>query len=325
MLDAYKDGQPFVYDMMVRMLKNNKISHAYLIETNNGNQSFDMVFSFAKSIICPNHYTNSFLCKDCNICKRIDENNYTEIKIIEPDGTWIKKEQLMDLQENFNMIGLESQRRVYIIKECDKMNKQTANSILKFLEEPVPNVIAILVTDNINKLLDTIISRCQYIKLEKSETDKNNTTYDNVVNLLCKTKEEKEKFISDDENKKLLDDIVNFVLDYEESKLNIIINIKNKWHNKFNNRESVDIAFNLLINFYYDVLKYKNGKENLFFVDRQKDIIKVSELNEDNDIIRKIEILIENREYLKYNLNLNLLINKILIDFGGGINGNSNY
>jgi len=323
MLDAYKDGQPFVYEMMIRMLKKNKISHAYLIETRNDSNSFNMVLSFAKSIICPNHYTNNLLCKDCNICQRVNDNNYTEIKIIEPDGAWIKKEQLMDLQENFNMLGIEGNYRVYIIKECEKMNKQTANSILKFLEEPVPNVIAILVTDNVNKLLDTIISRCQYIKLEKKEI--NMSTFDNVVNLLCKTQDEQENFIGNEENKKIVDDIVEFILDYEENKLNIIISIKESWHNKFKNRESVDNALNLMINFYYDVLKYKNAMNNLFFKDKLNAIKKISELNDINNIIRKIEILIVNREILKYNLNLNLFINKILIDFGGGMNGISSY
>jgi DNA polymerase III gamma/tau subunit len=47
------------------------------------------------------------------------------------------------------------------------MNIQTANSILKFLEEPIDEIIAILVVDNINLMLPTIISRCQVIKLNK--------------------------------------------------------------------------------------------------------------------------------------------------------------
>ena len=73
----------------------------------------------------------------------------------------------MDLQSEFSKKSIEGSKKVYIIKSADKMNIQTANSILKFLEEPIDEIIAILVVDNINLMLPTIISRCQVIKLNK--------------------------------------------------------------------------------------------------------------------------------------------------------------
>ena len=72
-------------------------------------------------------------------------SSYPEIKIIEPDGMWIKKEQLMELQEEFNKTAIEGSKRIYTILECEKLNKQAANSILKFLEEPNDDIIALLV------------------------------------------------------------------------------------------------------------------------------------------------------------------------------------
>lgn len=74
----------------------------------------------------------------------------------------------MDLQSEFSKKSIEGSKKVYIIKSADKMNIQTANSILKFLEEPIDEIIAILVVDNINLMLPTIISRCQVIKLNKN-------------------------------------------------------------------------------------------------------------------------------------------------------------
>ena len=99
----------------------------------------------------------------------INDKCYPEIKIINPDGLWIKKEQLDEIQKEFSTKAVFGTKKIYIINEADKMNSSAANSILKFLEEPVPNIIAILVTNNIYQLLDTIISRCQVISLRKNK------------------------------------------------------------------------------------------------------------------------------------------------------------
>ena len=81
---------------------------------------------------------------------------------------WIKKEQLEELQQNFSETSVESNKRIYVIHNADRLNTASANSILKFLEEPEDNIIAILMTDNIHQLLDTIISRCQIISFAKN-------------------------------------------------------------------------------------------------------------------------------------------------------------
>ncbi len=321
MLDDFKEQQELIYNILINSINNNKVSHAYLFETNGELDEYNIIIAFAKSLICPQHYTNNKKCGDCTICKRIESNNYTELNFIEPDGLLIKREQLIKVQEEYNKIGIEGEYRIYIIKECEKMNKQTANSILKFLEEPVPNVIAILVTNNINKVLDTIISRCQHIKLHKN--NKLTNTLENVCNLICKTKSDKENFILKEENQKIASNIVNFVTYYEKNKLNTLIYIKEKWNDLYNTKELVDNALNLMTIFYFDVLKLKFNTNNYFFNDFLDELKIVAFLNTEKDIIRKIEILIKNREYLKCNLNLNLLINRILIEFGGEIYGNS--
>lgn len=321
MLDDFKENQELVYNILTNSIKNNKISHAYLFEINGEVDDYNIIIAFAKALACPQHYTNNNKCGDCSICKRIELNNYTEINYIEPDGLLIKKEQLSSIQDEYNKIGIEGKYRIYIVKECEKMNKQTANSILKFLEEPVPNVIAILVTSNVNKVLDTIISRCQHIKLHKNY--KVTSTIENICNLICKTEFDKENFMLNDENKKIGNNIVDFITYYEKNKLNTLIYIKEKWNDIYNTKELVDNALNLMIIFYFDVLKFKFNTNNYFFTDFKNDLNIVSSLNSEKDIIRKIEILIKNREYLKCNLNLNLLINRLLIEFGGEFCGNS--
>ena len=62
MLDNYKDKQDLIYNLMIRAINNDKISHAYLIESNKNITVDDFVLAIIKTIVCPNHYTNSTLC-----------------------------------------------------------------------------------------------------------------------------------------------------------------------------------------------------------------------------------------------------------------------
>ena len=91
MLDDYKEGQPVAYNLLKNEIKNNHISHAYLFDENNYTKSFDMVKAFVKEII-----TNTLENEEKNnICRRIDDDMYPEIKIIMPDGMLIKKQQIL--------------------------------------------------------------------------------------------------------------------------------------------------------------------------------------------------------------------------------------
>ncbi|MGN1342312.1 MAG: hypothetical protein ACI4VL_03695 [Bacilli bacterium] len=314
MLDAYKDGQAVAYNIMMNAINNNKLSHAYLFDSNGNSDAMNIVLSFVKMIICMNKkYDEEIL----NICDRIDNGNYIDVKIIEPDGLWIKKEQLLDLQSEFSKSAIEGSKKIYIIKSADKMNIQTANSILKFLEEPVDDIIAILIVDNINLVIPTIISRCQIIKLNKKKYEESSLL--NFSNLCNNTKY---RCLSDDEKKQFIDDVINFIMMIENSGLDTLIYTKNIWHNKFKDRNDNIMAIELIINFYYDVMKFISNLKINFFKDKIEYIENVSKKNNLISVAKKIEILDEIKNNFKRNLNINLLIDKLIIDMCGDKNGN---
>ena len=99
MLDIYKYEQPILYNILNNSIINNKLSHAYLFDSNGNSDVYDIVLSFTKMIITSN-ITNE--TEKNNICMRIDDENYVDVKVIEPDGMWIKKDQLLDLQSEFS-------------------------------------------------------------------------------------------------------------------------------------------------------------------------------------------------------------------------------
>lgn len=292
MLDEFKDKQPLAYDIMKNEILNNHLSHAYLIDENNYENSFDMIMAFVKEIVCSN------LSDDVkkNICRRIDDGNYPEIMVISPDGMLIKKKQILDLQHEFAMSAFEGNRRIYIIRDADKMKTETANSMLKFLEEPENGIIAILMTNNFNSVLSTIISRCQIIRLN------------NDINATIKF---------DD-----LDEIViNFIKKLEEDGINTIIFEQDILFNKLSikDRDTFIKFFDKMIDMYYDIMKISSGNLNINFNLYLDILTDISNKNNELDILKKISYISYVKDAIKYNVNINLLIDSLIINVGGNL------
>lgn len=150
-----------------KIMQSNKLSHSYLIELGDFSLEFPLVLLFIKMILCPESVNKvvDLNCNHCNSCRLIDENSFPDLQIIEAEGNQIKKSQLLSLKDEYQNKSLIGQRRVYIIKNAEKLNQSSANTILKFLEEPEEGIIAILLTSNRYQVLDTILSRCQVLSL----------------------------------------------------------------------------------------------------------------------------------------------------------------
>ena len=294
MLDDYKDIQNTAYGILSNAINNNKISHAYLIETLGNNKGFDFAVSFAKALLCPKGKTNNKNCDNCNQCKLIDDNNYIELEIVETNDLWLKKENIDKLQKDFNFKPIVGKRKIYIIKNAEKIRESLANTLLKFIEEPEEGIIAILVTDNKAKILDTIISRCQVVSLKNTDS-----TY------------ELDKNEYSDE---IISNTINFVNNYEEKKLETIVYANELFHSHMKDRNDYLLAFNLILMYYNDVLNYKLNGSFSVFKDYVSEYTYINKLSIEN-ILKKINIVIELKKTILNNVNYNLLIDKLIISF----------
>lgn len=164
-----------------KIIESGHISHAYLIEIDNYDNDFDYVISFIKMILCNISY-DKLTNFSSSIISLIDNNNYPDIKVIETETSTIKKNQLLELQKEYSNKSLLNGKRIYIIKEAEKLNPASSNTMLKFLEEPEEDIIAFLITDNRYHVIDTILSRCQILTLK--ENNLNFIEDDNVLDLL---------------------------------------------------------------------------------------------------------------------------------------------
>ena len=316
MLDGYKNSQPIVYKILKNAIIDDKSSHAYLIETGGFYDSFNFVMSFVKSLLCPLKKLNKNNCGECHQCEVIDSGNFPEIDVIAPDGLWIKKEQLQNLQKEFTTKALIGNKRIYIIKQADRLNKSAANSILKFLEEPDNNIIAILITDNIYSVLTTIRSRCQILRLKSTDISKEplNTieklkqiiTVNQKDNLTTETLEEK------------IQKVIEFVNYLEKNHLNTLLYIGKLWNDYITSKEEIEMAYEIMINYYKDILNYSLNQPLEIF-ELNNDIKMISSNNTQDEICRKINKLVGLKELIKYNINSNLLMDKLIMTLEGVI------
>ncbi len=171
------------FNTILNQLNCNKISQAYLIELNDFTDVEKFLDIFVKLLFCPkNNLTTE--CSDCEICRLIDENNYPDLKVIDTDGAFIKKEQLLEIKESFVNKSIYNNKQIYVIKDASKLNLSSGNTMLKFLEEPEDNIIAILLTKNRYHVLETILSRCQIFSLEDNRKKEFDSDFYQLVKTL---------------------------------------------------------------------------------------------------------------------------------------------
>lgn len=317
MLDDFSLEQNIVYKTLINSVKNNKCSHAFLIETNGYSRGLDLGIAFAKYLLCPNSYSNNKNCNNCPQCKNIDKNDFIELKIIEPEGQWIKKSQLEELQDIFSRKSIIGNKKVYIINKAEKLNDSSSNSLLKFLEEPEEGIIAILISESKYQLLDTIVSRCQVLSLKNKVELGKLSTKEKVAHSLFNSTDDITKFLEDEQCILKIEKVLEFIKFYEEKKLNTIIYTNKLWHDYIKEKQDIYNTFTMMLLFYKDILNLKLGKECQIFTDYVNEVKNVEQKNNLNEITDKINVIMDLREKIKFNVNSNLLMDKLIIQLEG--------
>jgi len=154
-------GQTKAKRILQSAIRNNSVSHAYLFSGPSGTGRKAMAMAFAKTLFCTSGGDDA--CGDCLECRKFEHGNEPDLYIVEPDGASIKIDQIRDLQRELSYRAAEAKRKIYIMEQADKLTPQAANGLLKFLEEPVSPIVAILITDNAYAVLPTIRSRAQLV------------------------------------------------------------------------------------------------------------------------------------------------------------------
>lgn len=162
-------GQEHVKKTLTSAIELGKISHAYLFTGPRGTGKTSTARILAKSLNCKNGPT-VHPCGECASCK--DITNSVPIDVIEIDAASNRKvEDAQNILEKVQYVPVNGKFKIYIIDEVHMLTNHAFNALLKTLEEPPENVIFILATTEVHKVLDTIKSRCQRFDFRRITTD----------------------------------------------------------------------------------------------------------------------------------------------------------
>jgi len=292
----------------------NNNSHAFLIETNNINDCLNDVLDIVRQIECEKDSEEDCNCKICNLIRnnnnpdvllirrlekddkeedKVKDINLTKSKKNENLKTEITTKQIDNLVGSFRTSSLISKYQIYIIFESDKLNSKSANKLLKFLEEPNPNIIGFFITESFDKMISTIVSRCEIYNFRYGT--------DNILSLLDITDKEYDKYY--DQTLKLIHDL--------ENKKNYELIADSKSISK---KERDDILFTIKLLKRIYTIKFENIVYNYYNnLEFAKQILEVINTNNINILSKRILLLDEIQSDLLNNSIRDMSINKLFI------------
>ena len=176
-------GQDYVTKTLKNAIKNNKISHAYMLFGPRGIGKTTIAKIFARTVNCENPVDGN-PCEKCSSClksKEISTVDIIEIDAASNNGV----DEIREIKNKVNIVPSDLKYKVYIIDEVHMLTSGAFNALLKTLEEPPKHAIFVLATTDPQKVSETIISRCQCYSLKRISVD----------NIILKLKEvcQKEK------------------------------------------------------------------------------------------------------------------------------------
>ncbi len=316
-------GQEQLKEHIQNAITSNKVSHAYIIngERNAGKEFIARIF--AMTLQCEKGGTEP--CNECHSCKQTSSHN-------QPDIVYISHEKpnsigVEDIRGQINNdIGIKpysSPRKIYIMNEGEKMTPQAQNALLKTLEEPPEYAVIMILTDNVEALLPTIISRCVVLHM-KPVSDKLVKQYlmeelgvpdykANICVAFARGNIGKAKLLaSSEEFEKVKDEAITLVKYINDMEIHEIVKaIKKIMEYKLDVNDYLDI----LTVWYRDVLLFKATKDmnSLVFKNEIQQIRRVADRSTYEGIETIVSALQQAKRRLEANVNFDLTMELMLL------------
>lgn len=155
--------------LLLSHLKRDRIAHAYLFTGSDSTANEAWALQFARALNCENGgavHEPPPHC-DCTNCRRITGGNHPDVRWFgeEPKARSIKIEEVRALIHEVSLRPFEAKRKVFVLKEAERLTPDAANALLKTLEEPPGDSVLILLVKNKFNLLETIQSRCFEVRV----------------------------------------------------------------------------------------------------------------------------------------------------------------
>ena len=279
MMNHLSEKQPeFYHDIIEPLQKKKNIQHAYLIETNFVKEKEQYVLDFVEKLFLLKLDENKISKEKLHLL--LENNTFPDLKMLIPSGNVIRKEELRNLKNSLQEKAVYEGFQIYIVFEAEKLNASSANTILKFLEEPEENIIAILVTDTRYKMLDTILSRCQVLSLKKEV----------------------------EEEKEYLPETLFFLKQIANRKhKNLLLNYQELYEKVCSDKQQTGKIIQELL------FLFTTQLEDCFLQNEKLEYNQIEASFTEEELLQMLSILQKKQDALQYNINLKLWLNSLLI------------
>ncbi|HZG60899.1 MAG TPA: DNA polymerase III subunit delta' [Anoxybacillus sp.] len=320
--------QPTVLKMIAKSLQKGRVAHAYLFEGQRGTGKKDVSILFAKSLFCINR--NGYKpCNNCINCRRIDSGNHPDVHVIEPDGQSIKKAQIEALQAEFSKTGVESNRKLYIIEHADRMTVNAANSLLKFLEEPNSQTVAILLTEQYHRMLNTIVSRCQVLSFKPLPPNaiadylKEQHIPSHFALLAAYVTNNREHALElsrDDWFAQARKIVLQLYEALHKNYLQALFIVQEQWIQHFAEKQQIDLGLDLLLYLYKDLIYIQLGEtEKVVYKDQISYLNQLALTLSQKRIAENMTAILQAKARLNTNMNPQLLMEQLVLKLQEGL------
>lgn len=317
-------------------IKNNKISHAYLISGEDDSGKMTLAKAFTMALQCEGLDPSKGLdnidsCGVCSSCKQLKTSNHPDVIYVTHEKASIGVGDVRDQVNNDIIIKpYSSQYKVYIIDEAEKLTIEAQNALLKTLEEPPDYALILLLSNNINSLLETIQSRTMIMETKAIDKDR--------IKKFLMVKHQIPDYQADLSSIFAQGNIgkaISYVsserfTDIRDSALNILKNINNMESYEIistigdldKNKDDIYNILDLVLLWYRDVLMYKVTKNpnlllyknEISFISKQAKVISYEGIQ---NILKLIE---ETKIKINANVNLETTLQLMLFTIKENIN-----
>lgn len=334
-------GQDHITKTFKEIIANNCLAHAYIFLGIEGIGKSFFAKQLAKNLNCKN--VDAAPCGSCSSCYKIETGSSPDIHWISLDEEkkFIGIDQIKNLQLFSTLKPVESNYKIFIIDDADKLNEDASNCILKTLEEPPPSTLIIALVNSLDYLPETVISRCQIMRFANLPGDaiktilRQNHDIDNkimewVVQVSngspgCAIKLLEEDLYS--KNEILINALSNLqVIDnFDLSKI-IIEWVMVKEKSSEEKRTYLKYILNLILYYYRDRLIYNTQITNYphYFNKSDNIINNQCRIISTETISKVIDQILVAFNHLESNANINLLVENLITGIAFTLSEDSN-